>query len=471
MRSLHAPVIAAVLATAAAAQTWVVPTPAPTVSPGARRLGAMAFDAVTNRLIAFGGLSSVAPGGALAETWAYGAPPATGNWAQLQPTGGAPARWGHRMVRNTQNNRLITFGGRSPTSAAFANDTWEYTGAANGGTWAQVATATRPSPRYLYGLAWDEARNVAVLFGGSSATATFGDTWEYNGTTWTERSVGTAPPAREEMVLVYDAALNRTVLFGGYDPVTNTRFADTWFYDGSTWTEVATTSAPSARFSSSAVYDSVRKRIVLFGGFDTAPKQDSFQFVGDRWATLSTGTTPPPNSTEAYAGFDPSRRKFVLFGGYGTTFTGATFELNVPATGPGQTGMFGTFAPACGFSGATEPTVTANAPVVGTPLQLTYSNLPTPPNIPLAVLGLSNRTYNSIPLPLDLGVLGLGGSCPLWVAGNVVASLPLSVTTANFSLTIPNNVALINTVVYTQGVVISGIGLTTTRAAYAVIGN
>jgi hypothetical protein len=469
MRILPSAAVLAAFAATAAAQTisWAILTP--TASPPARRAGAMAFDAVTNRLIAHGGLSSVTPGGILGETWAFGAPPAAGNWVLLAPTGGAPPRWGHRLVRNTQNNRLITFGGRSPNSGAYANDTWEYTGAANGGAWALVPTATRPNARFLYGLAFDERRNVAVLFGGSSSAATFGDTWEYNGTNWTQRTTLTSPPPREDMVLVYDAAIDRTVLFGGYDPDTSTVLGDTWLYDGSDWRQLpASAASPSARFSASAVYDSFRKRVMLYGGYDGAPKQDTYQFAGDRWITVTAGTTLPVGSTEAYSGYDASRRKFVLFGGFGTTFTAQTAELNVPTTGAGQTGLFGTFAPGCSIA-ATPPAISAPTPVLGQPLVFTFSELPAG-SLRLGVLGLSNRTWNAIPLPLDLGVLGFG-SCPLHVAADFSGTLALTGTSATLSLPIPTNTALINMVVYAQGVVLQTTGLSTTPAAYAVLGN
>ncbi|GAA3808499.1 hypothetical protein GCM10022403_048300 [Streptomyces coacervatus] len=38
-----------------------------------------------------------------------------------------------------------------------------------------------PPPRSGLGMAFDPARGVAVLFGGQSRTALFGDTWEWDG--------------------------------------------------------------------------------------------------------------------------------------------------------------------------------------------------------------------------------------------------------------------------------------------------
>lgn len=471
MRSLSSLLVFAVSTAALLAQTaptWAAPTPAPTSPPSVRRAGAMAFDAVTNRLIAYGGLT-LSPAAVTNQTWAFSAAPAA-TWTLLTPATQPPARWGHRMVRNTVNNKLITFGGRSPSISAFARDTWEYTGVAGGGNWAGVATANAPSARYLYGLAFDEARQRVVLFGGSSATATFADTWEYDGTDWTERATPQAPPARDDMVMVHDPVLNRTVMFGGFDPETNTMLGDTWLFDGTTWYEMQPEVSPSARFSASAVYDTYRKRVVMFGGYDGAPKQDTFEFTGSTWRSIAAGAPLPPNSTEAYSGYDVQRRRFHLFGGYGTTFTGATWEMAVPTgTAAGQTGVFGAFSLGCSLSGE-PPTIAATVPTLGQQLAITLDGL-SPTSLALVVIGLSNRTYSGLPLPIDLSTVGFA-PCPLLVAPDVVGVAGALSSQLVYNVLIGTQPALLNAVLYFQGVTLEPSSTSaTTPAARAVIGN
>jgi hypothetical protein len=41
-----------------------------------------------------------------------------------------------------------------------------------------------PGARYLTDLAYDERRNVVVLFGGDGPSGLLGDTWEFDGVTW-----------------------------------------------------------------------------------------------------------------------------------------------------------------------------------------------------------------------------------------------------------------------------------------------
>src|SRR5204862_2912963 len=80
------------------------------------------------------------------------------------------------------------------------------------------------------GLAYDSARNVAVLFGGSGAGGTSADTREWTGMQWTQRA-STGPSARYYYAIVYDSARHVTVLFGG----SNTSVGDTWEWDGIQW--------------------------------------------------------------------------------------------------------------------------------------------------------------------------------------------------------------------------------------------
>ena len=63
--------------------------------------------------------------------------------------------------------------------------------------------------------------------------------------------------------MTYDSARGVSVVFGGLIPSFLT--GDTWEWDGTTWTQVATT-GPSGRFDTALVYDSARGASVLFGG-------------------------------------------------------------------------------------------------------------------------------------------------------------------------------------------------------------
>jgi len=127
-----------------------------------------------------------------------------------------------------------------------------------------------PSARWGHGFAYDSARERMVLFGGQDASGAFvGDTWEWDGSrgTWTLRAT-TGPAGRYGHAMVYDSARRKIVLFGGFNlGVFGCCFlGDTWEWDGDagTWTQRANT-GPSPRYAQ-LIYDSARRTTVLFGG-------------------------------------------------------------------------------------------------------------------------------------------------------------------------------------------------------------
>ncbi len=136
-----------------------------TAKPSARYGAAMAYDSDRNRVVLFGGHSSIDE----CDTWEY--PSATGTWVQ-RTSGGCgttapPARFGHTMAYNPFRKRVIMAGGASagPTNIP---DTWEFDGAA--GTWTQTVTNDPGANRRTAGMAFDTTRRRAVLSGGQGST-------------------------------------------------------------------------------------------------------------------------------------------------------------------------------------------------------------------------------------------------------------------------------------------------------------
>ena len=130
------------------------------------------------------------------------------------------------------------------TNGSALGDTWAWTGS----TWTEVAS-TGPQARYVSTLAYDPAVGQLVLFGGFNGSVRLGDTWEWNGTAWTEAAT-TGPPARADAVLAYDPATSQMVLYGGLEVAPpGSYLQDTWNWNGSTWTELATTGPPARQSS------------------------------------------------------------------------------------------------------------------------------------------------------------------------------------------------------------------------------
>jgi hypothetical protein len=77
-------------------------------------------------------------------------------------------------------------------------------------------------------MAFDAVLGRVVLFGGADATSTprqLSDVWDWDGTTWTERTPAESPAGRQDHAVAYDEARQRLVMFGGQ---TGWWQADTW---------------------------------------------------------------------------------------------------------------------------------------------------------------------------------------------------------------------------------------------------
>lgn len=279
--------------------------------PPARYGHAMSFDRVTGRVVLFGGRAATT----FADTWELD----DRTWTQAAPVNSPSAREGHVMVFDTLNGRTLLFGGGASSSAASRNDeTWAWDGV----DWTQLTPATSPPARANAAAAFDESTNTMFLFGGVSATGTFGstlqDTWSFDGTTWTELLPATVPPTFDFTSMSYDPYRARIVLLG-YRSSGAT--ASVWEWDGIDWLDVTPPTLPERR-SSALTFDLLRGRILLFGGrnaISSAPA-DTWEYDGVTFRERLTAIAPPPRYGHAIV-HDTWRQRCVAFGGFSPPFT------------------------------------------------------------------------------------------------------------------------------------------------------
>jgi hypothetical protein len=154
-------------------------------------------------------------------TWLWGG----AFWRRQYPANSPPALEATRMVYDSHREVAVVFGGMHYQSYTVINDTWEW----DGSNWTEMEPANKPPARYWHAMAYDSARKVTVMFGGSSGgdDATFNDTWEWDGTDWKEIQSTEKPAPRLHHSMAYDSKRGVTVLFGGHGEMD-----DTWEYGG-----------------------------------------------------------------------------------------------------------------------------------------------------------------------------------------------------------------------------------------------
>ena len=203
---------------------------------------------------------------------------------------------------------------REVTVLFIGTSTWEYDG-----NWWTLRTTDGPSTRQRSAMAYDSQRGVCVLFGGSETIGgtlyPVGEMWEWNGQSWTQRSADPSPTPRYGHAMTYDAARGVTVLFGGH--VSGGRTDDTWEWDGASWT-LAAAGGPAAVEEHALAFDSARGVSVLVGGnttggvFGTASDQH-WEWDGTTW-TEQIVLRPAARFGHTLS-YDAIRQRIVLSGG------------------------------------------------------------------------------------------------------------------------------------------------------------
>ena len=192
-----------------------------------------------------------------------------------------------------------------------------------------------PSARYGGGMVYDESVNKVILFGGGfqdiSSYTYYGDTWIYDpiANIWSEVFPQQHPTARSSSSMIYDPLNQKIILFGGVD-ISDNWMADTWIFDSRTqeWTQVFPDNHPSVRGSASIFYDPQAQKAILFGGYrhtggyfnDTW----AFDYSTNNWTNLNPAIKP----TGRYGApmiYDPINQRGFMFGGRISTITDETW--------------------------------------------------------------------------------------------------------------------------------------------------
>ena len=175
-------------------------------------------------------------------------------------------------------------------------------------SWSQLYPPVSPSPVQTASMACFEPTGVVVmLFGTFVQPATQG--WRLQGNNWSPFPM----PAQtgSSRGLVYDSLRQRLVVFGG-SPAND----DTWEWNGATWLHPTPAVRPSARSHFAMAFDRTRGVTVVFGGRDAnaLELQDLWEWNGTAW-TQRAAIAPLGPRVNVLGAFDPVHRNVLLYGG------------------------------------------------------------------------------------------------------------------------------------------------------------
>ncbi len=189
-----------------------------------------------------------------------------------------------------------------------------------------------PAHRTNYGAAYDARRGRVVMYGGYKNSNLLSELWEWDGASWEEMlpedpENDGSPPALTHPSMTWHGSLGRVVLYGGHPGGYGGPSNKLWAWDGTSWERINPTDPeedgnPPGVQGSSFAWDSVRDRLVLFGGnTGSFYLGDVWEFDGHSWQKMTTvddlGDGSPKNVIGSEMVFSPEHgRPLLIVGGY-----------------------------------------------------------------------------------------------------------------------------------------------------------
>jgi hypothetical protein len=162
----------------------------------------------------------------------------------MDPEDSPLPQYGHHMVYDSQNGRVVMYGGhwstRDPSSHGYSDGVWVYDYPTD--SWTKVDEATSLPSRYWHQMAYDGDRGNLVVFSGSMGDdSRSDDTWilDTEALTWERLQAEESPEARANSAMVYDSVHEKIILFGGIRSIDDPPLDDLWVLDPveGTWEE------------------------------------------------------------------------------------------------------------------------------------------------------------------------------------------------------------------------------------------
>jgi hypothetical protein len=298
------------------------------------------YDSSTNALFVYGGQhasTNIDFGDYWAESNVIGF--SNLQWTLLSQRGSVPgARFGHTGLYDSASNRMMVFGGATGFPAPCVNDyhVMEQANTQNiSHTWLSVSpSGTLPGVRALQASAYDGNTNTLMIFGGYNCASTYyNDVWilsdandESGQPAWNQlQPMGTPPSARESSTAIYDPTTNSLVVYGG--DAGGEPLGDVWLLSNANgsggsaaWTQLSpSNSGPVPRSGHTATYDSVNNVMTIYGGYDGT------NVLGDVWVlSAANGKSGAATWSQLTSGqirrfhsseYDPVSNQLITYGG------------------------------------------------------------------------------------------------------------------------------------------------------------
>lgn len=224
-----------------------------------------AMDEESNRVIVFG----------RGDTWAYD--PSADAWEKMSPEAMPSRRWAALMAYDAESDRIVLFGGGTGPTNLF-DDTWVYD--YNTDTWTEMQPEVSPPGRGYHGMVYVPESDRILLWGGTTPTVSDLRVWayDYNTNTWTtQEAPSDAPEQRAGLGMFYHPPSGRLIVYGGLTERDGQLVEETTWaydYDANSWEALMPSKSPGKRAFFPMAYAPSADSAILFGGELTSKTAD-----------------------------------------------------------------------------------------------------------------------------------------------------------------------------------------------------
>lgn len=267
-------------------------------------------------------------------------------------SGGVNETYGASLAFDEADNQTVLFGGCHPAGpyGIFCGPSNE-TAILEGGYWTLLHPSKSPPQLYSAPMVYDPLDREVVLFGGEGSGGLVNETWTYSAGSWTNRTSGEGPPPDPNGgAMTYDPMLPGVLYYGG-------NCSATWMYAGGLWSHLNTTGQTCPVTQSPVMaYDSLDHYVLLFGGSLSGAAIGTWTFSSQTWTNISAsvGNAPAPR-TYASMAYDPTLAQLIMYGGasafvfptyFAQTwgFSGGNWSNLTASSGEGQAPTYGALA-------------------------------------------------------------------------------------------------------------------------------
>ncbi len=216
------------------------------------------------------------------------------------------------LAYDSRRNKIVLHAGNDINDEGkyiWRPSTWEW----DQSGW-QMVDSGAPGPISSMSFVYDPSAKTCVSIGGFHQNkGDVDEVWMWDGASWNLFDAE-VPTIRMSATMTFDHVHQQMIVFSGC--VGNTYPSDTWVFADNNWQKIADKGPPGI-CRGAMFYDEVRQKPVVFGGsFSGGDRTNAmYEWTNNHWISVDQGRSVPVARSNITIVYDSHRKRAVLYGG------------------------------------------------------------------------------------------------------------------------------------------------------------